>query len=221
MAKWLKAETADFQSMVSKKFRTTPIQSTIKHIKGLPQSAILYKCAASAYWQFRVFLERKQRKRSTKQAAFDKAEREAKLIYADMLASINSGETKAEPTTHKTLEHVAKSLWAKNETRIKNGELHKDKVSKDKYVFERHIKPFFARYDVKNIDADVLEQFKSHLADRDLSAATQLSYIQLVMSLLTQAQIKRLITHLPPKPRVRVDGGVRGHFEAGLFNALY
>src|ERR1700677_3667544 len=174
VAKKLKAETADFQSMVSVKFRTTPIRSTIKRVRGLPQSAILYKCPASAFWQFRVFLERKPRKRSTKQDEFPKAEREAKLIYADRLASINSGETKSEPTTHKTLEHVAKSLWTKNETRIKNGELHKDKVSKDKYVFERHVKPFFARYDAKNIDADVLEQFKSHLADRDLSPATQL-----------------------------------------------
>ena len=156
-----------------------------------------------------MFLERKPRKRSTKQAEFPKAEREAKLIYADMLASINSGETKAEPTTHKTLEHVAKSLWVKNET------LHKDKVSKDKYVFGKHVKPFFARYDVKNIDADVLEQFKSHLADRDLSPATQLSYIQLVMSLLTQAHAKRYISHVPPKPKVRVDDEARGSLTCG------
>jgi hypothetical protein len=61
VAKKLKTKTADFQSMVSVKFRTTPIRSTIKRVRGLPQSAILYKCPASAYWQFRVFLERKPR----------------------------------------------------------------------------------------------------------------------------------------------------------------
>jgi len=114
MAKRIKPETANHQSMVSEKFRTTPIRSTIKRIKGLPKSAILYKCAASAYWQFRVFLEGKPRKRSTKQEEFAKAEREAKLIYADMLASVNSDERRVEPTTLKTLQHVAKSLWAKN-----------------------------------------------------------------------------------------------------------
>ena len=220
MAKRLKAETADFQSMVSKKFRTTPIRSTIKQIKGLPQSAILYKCAASVFWQFRVFLEGKPRKRSTKQAEFTKAEREAKLIYADMLASVNSDETKVEPTTLKTLQQVAKSLWTKNETRIKNGELHKDKVSKDKYVFEKHIKPFFGQYDIKKIDADLLEQFKTYLADQELSVGSQLSYINVVMALLKEAQIKRLITHLPPKPRVRVDDGVRGYFDDKEFGEL-
>ncbi|MBW8618118.1 MAG: phage integrase SAM-like domain-containing protein [Hyphomicrobiales bacterium] len=213
MPKRIKPEDADFQRMVSKKFRTTPIKSTIKHITGLPKSAILYKCEASSFWQFRVHLEGKPRKRSTKEEEIGKAEREAKKIYADMLKQISSGEISVQPTTRNTLQQVAKSLWAKNQTRIKNDELHGEKVAKDTYVFERHIKPFFARYDIKDIDLDLLEQFKSHLADQGLSAATQISYINIVMALLKEAQIKRLISHLPPKPRVRTDDGVRGYFD--------
>jgi hypothetical protein len=220
MAKRSKPIIGDGESMVSAKFRTTPIKSTMKKIRGLPNSAILYKCAASSYWQFRVFLEGKPRKRSTKEEAFDKAERQAKLIYADMLASVNASETKAEPTSRKTLQMVANSLWAKNETRIKNGELHKDKVSKDRYVFEKHIKPFFGGHDIKKIDADLLEQFKGYLADQDLSVGSQLSYINVVMALLKEAQVKRLITHLPPKPRIRVDDGVRGYFDDREFHSL-
>jgi integrase len=220
MAKRSKPIIGNGESMVSEKFRTTPIKSTMKKIKGLPNSAILYKCAASSYWQFRVFLEGKPRKRSTKEEQFDKAERQAKLIYAEMLASVNASETKAEPTSRKTLQMVANSLWAKNETRIKNGELHKDKVSKDRYVFEKHIKPFFGGHDIKKIDVDLLEQFKGYLADQDLSVGSQLSYINVVMALLKEAQVKRLITHLPPKPRIRVDDGVRGYFDDEEFSKL-
>jgi integrase len=220
MAKRSKPIIGDGESMVSEKFRTTPIKSTMKKIRGLPNSAILYKCAASSYWQFRVFLEGKPRKRSTKEEQFDKAERQAKLIYADLLASVNASETKAEPTSRKTLQMVANSLWAKNETRIKNGELHKDKVSKDRYVFEKHIKPFFGGHDIKKIDADLLEQFKGYLADQDLSVGSQLSYINVVMALLKEAQVKRLITHLPPKPRIRIDDGVRGYFDDEEFAKL-
>jgi hypothetical protein len=209
---------------VSANFRTTPIKSTIKKIRGLPNSAILYKCAASSYWQFRVFLEGKPRKRSTKEGQFDKAERQAKLIYADMLASVNASETKAEPISRKTLQMVANSLWAKNETCIKNGELHKDKVSKDRYVFEKHIKPFFGGYDINKIDADLLEQFKGYLADQELSVGSQLSYINVVIALLKEAQIKRLITRMPPKPRTKLaderagePGTVRGRLlELGI-----
>ena len=213
MPKRIKPQDADHERMVSAKFRTTPIKSTIKHITGLPRSAILYKCAASTFWQFRVHLEGKPRKRSTKQEEIAKAEHEAKKIYAEMLAQVTSGEITVQPTTRNSLQHLAKSLWAKNETRIKNKELNEDKVTKDTYVFERHIKPFFARYDIKDIDLDLLERFKSKLANDGLSAATQLSYINIVMALLREAQIKRLITHLPPKPRVRIDDGVRGFFD--------
>lgn len=220
MAKRSKPIIGDGESMVSEKFRTTPIKSTMKKIKGLPNSAILYKCAASSYWQFRVFLEGKPRKRSTKEEEFDKAERQAKLIYADMLSSVNASETKAEPTSRKTLQMVANSLWAKNETKIKNGELNKDKVSKDRYVFERHIKPFFGNHDIKKIDLDLLEQFKGSLSEQDLAASTQLSYINVVMALLKEAQAKRLITHLPPKPRIRIDDGVRGYFDDEEFTKL-
>jgi len=212
MAKQSEAVLADGERVISDKSRANPIPASIKKIKGLHHSAILYKCEASSFWQFRVYLEGKLRKRSTQEIEFDQAQRKAKLIFAELVNSINSGETKAEPTSKKSLDMVAKSLWAKNETRIKNEELNKHKVKNDKYVYEKHIKPFFARYDIKDIDADLLEQFKGYLAGKDLSATSQLSYIQVVMSLLAEAQKKRLIAHLPPKPRVRTNHGVRGYF---------
>jgi hypothetical protein len=133
---------------------------------------------------------------------------------------VNSGETKSQASSRKTLQTVAKSLWVKNETRVKNKELHKDKVEKDKYVFERHIWPFFKDMDVKRIDGETLEEFKTYLAKKDLRPATQLSYIQLAMSLLNQALLKRFIAHVPPKPRVRVDDEARGYFNEADFAAL-
>jgi len=211
---------SDAIPVVSDKFRTTPIKSTITRVTGLPKSAILYKCRASTYWQFRVFLEGKQRKRSTKEEELAKATRQAKLIYSEMLNTVHSGETKAQPTSRKTLQMVAKSLWTKNETRVRNKELHKDKVEKDKYVFERHIMPFFKDIDVKRIDGETLEEFKTYLAKKDLSPSTQLSYIQLVMALLNQALLKRYITHVPPKPRVRVDDEARGYFDNAAYHKL-
>ena len=47
-------DAVDGAESVGAKFRTTPITSTIQQVKQLPQSAILYKCLASSYWQFRV-----------------------------------------------------------------------------------------------------------------------------------------------------------------------
>ena len=101
------------------KFRTTPITSTITQVKQLPQSAIIYKCAASSYWQFRVFLEGAQRKRSTKKTDIVEAQREAKLIYAEMLQSIHgSDKGKRNLSSASTLQVVATSLWNKQDAMI-------------------------------------------------------------------------------------------------------
>lgn len=115
MPKRSKAQKADFMPVASEKFRTTPIKSTITRISGLPKSAILYKCEASSFRQFRVFMEGKQRKRSTKEEELAKATKQAKLIYSEMLNAVHSGETKSEPTSRKTLRTVD----ARNSTFLK------------------------------------------------------------------------------------------------------
>ena len=102
MPKRPKAAKADFMPVETKKFRTTPVKSTITHVPGLPRSAIVYKCEASAFWQFRVFMEGQQRKRSTKEEELAKATKAAKLIYADMLNAVNSGENISHPSSQKT-----------------------------------------------------------------------------------------------------------------------
>ena len=104
MGKQTKPATMDHETVITDKFRTTPIAATISKITGLPVSAIVYRCAASSYWQFRVFLEGKPRKRSTKQVELLKAKDAAKVIYAEMLLSVHAGETKAKPSSAKSLE---------------------------------------------------------------------------------------------------------------------
>lgn len=54
MAKRSEAVLADGERVISDKSRANPIPETIKKIKGLHHSAILYKCEASSFWQFRV-----------------------------------------------------------------------------------------------------------------------------------------------------------------------
>ena len=73
------ATTAD-NAMVhatSAKYRTTPIKDTITQVKQLPKPTNLYQSAASKYWQFRVYLNGAQRKRSTQKTNLAEAQREA------------------------------------------------------------------------------------------------------------------------------------------------
>ena len=204
------------------RFRTVPIKETITQIRQLPKSAILYKCAASRFWQFRVFLEGAQRKRSTQTEDIEEANRKAKLIYAEMLQSVHGSEHgKRKLTTRNALDVVAKSLFAKQEVMIKQGELNKNKNKIEGYVFERHIKPYFYNKDIKKINADALEHFKMHLVEQGLSKSTQKVYFNLMSKLLKEAVKKDYITHIPIFPRVRLEDEPRGYFDSGEYTRLW
>lgn len=73
MAKGASAAADTASAGLGDKFRTTPITATITRVKSLPKSAIICQCAASQFWQFRVFLEGKQHKRTTEQTDKDAA----------------------------------------------------------------------------------------------------------------------------------------------------
>ena len=201
---------------------TNPIKDTIHTVKSLHKSAIVYKCKASQFWHFRVYLEGAQRKRSTKTTELDKAKRQAKVIFAEMLMNINAGdgETRKLSST-KTLDMVAKSLYQKQEALIGQGELEKNKNKKERYVYEKHIRPYFAKFELKKINADALENFKIHLAKQGLAQSTQKGYLDLVGKLLKEAVKKEYISHVPIMPSVKTHDDPRGYFTSGEYSKLW
>ena len=222
MAKGAEEAQSAAETEGAAKFRTTPIADTITHVKQLPKSAILYKCAASSYWQFRVFFDGAQRKRSTKTADLAEAQRQAKLIYADMLQSMHgSDKGKLKLSSKRTLAAVAASLWEKQEAMIAQGELNKQKNKNERYVFEKHIRPFFKDTELKEINADTLERFKLHLSKHKLAKSTQKGYFVLLAKLLNEAVKKQYIHTAPLLPRVRMDDEARGYFTPGEYTKLW
>lgn len=205
-----------------KKTRTVPIKETITQVRQLPKSAIIYKCAATRFWQFRVFLEGAQRKVSTRTEDIEEALRKARLIYADMLNNIHGDEEgKRKISSKRTLEVVAKSLFAKQEVMIKQGELNKDKNKIERYVFNKHIKTYFANKELRSIKSDELEHFKMYLVEQNLSKSTQKVYFNLMSKLLKEAVKKEYINHVPIIPRVRLEDEPRGYFDSGEYTKLW
>ena len=201
---------------------TNPIKDTIHHVKQLHKSAIIYQCLASKYWHFRVFLEGSQRKRSTKVTEIEQAKRQAKVIFAEMLLTINAGEgDKRKLSSTKTLEVVAKTLYEKQAIKIGQGELEKNKNKKERWVFQKHIRPFFANIELKKINADVLENFKLHLAQKNLAISTQKSYLEYVGKLLKEAVKKEYIQYVPIMPSVKTHDDPRGYFNPNEYTKLW
>ena len=204
------------------RFRTTPIPNTMRQITGLPKSARLYMCAASQYWQFRVHLQGRYLKRSTEETDEKKAKRKAAIIYAAMLQNIHEDDAGTRRvSTRDTLQICANSLFEKQRLLIANGELSKNKVKTETYVFNSHIKPFFSRYKLKDIDADALEAFKMHLMQKGLARATQKNYVDIVSKILQEAVKKHYINSVPPMPRIRQDDAPRGYFNTDEYRTLW
>ena len=211
-----------YKPTASGKFRTTPLTETMKHVPQLPQSAIIYKCEASKYWQFRVYLEGSQRKRSTQTEDQREALRKSKLIYAGMLQNIHDNPRKQrELSSRSTLQVVANALWAKQELMVQQGERNPQKNRNDKYVFERHIKPFFKDYDIKRINHHALELFKQAIAAKNLAPATQKSYLDLVIKLLRQAENMDYISGVPNPPKIKQADNARGYFTPNEYTRLW
>jgi hypothetical protein len=59
---------------------------------------------------------------------------------------------------------------------IEQGELEKNKNKKERYVYEKHIRPYFANIELKKINSDVLENFKIHLAQLGLAQSTRIIF---------------------------------------------
>jgi hypothetical protein len=204
------------------KFRTTPIRNTITKVKQLPKSAIVYQCAASKYWQFRVYLEGAQRKRSTQKTVLADALKAAKLIYADMLHSVHGSEQgKRRLSGKRSIDEVADSLWTKQAVMIEQGELNPLKNKNDQYAFERHIKPFFKNIPLSDINADTLEDFKMHLAKQKLAKSSQKVYFTVLSKILKQAAKKQFIHSVPLMPTVRMDDEPRGYFDPNEYTKLW
>lgn len=203
------------------KFRTTPIAATITHVKSLPKSAIIYQCEASQYWQFRVFMDGKQRKRTTKEADKTKALQAARLIFGQMLQNANEGPHTTQPSSRHSLQTVATALFAEQERRVRRGELHVMKNKNNRYCWDKHIRPFFREMDVKNINTAALEAFRDHLADLGLKPATQMHYLHFVMLLLKEAYKRGFIHTIPIKPKLRVVDEARGYFTSTEYTRLW
>ena len=70
--------------------RSVPIPRTITRIPGYPSKLVVFRIAASSYWQVRCWVEGKTRKRSTKTTVLATAMAAARGYYEEWLVEAAS-----------------------------------------------------------------------------------------------------------------------------------
>jgi hypothetical protein len=87
--------------------RTVPIPSSITPVPGYPRKLVVYKIAASKYWQVRCWVAGRTHRRSTQTQSLRMAQTFARQFYEQLLAQSYTAQIKTSANTA-TVEHTPK-----------------------------------------------------------------------------------------------------------------
>jgi hypothetical protein len=194
--------------------RTLPIAETITRIEGYPQKLIIFRTAASRFWQVRYYEDGKVIRRTTKTTNKATAMQRAKEFFADFVAHRGMSSnlrTRFETVAFKQLEY--------QQVKLLRGELTQITQENDQNRLRRDILPFFRNFDISEVDFNVIDSYLTHLTvqvGRGRTGTLSNSSIQLHLThigkILRFAHRQGLIEKLPALPTVKRQDRSRDYF---------
>ena len=213
--------------------RTVPIGETMHPVPGYPAKLVVFKMAASRFWQMRCWMNGRSHRRSTRTESLRLALHAARLFYDELIRQRSAGSSLQQPLlpgvpTLETLtpskaepprgaaggpvlgglaEQMMRNEWAR--TRRRELSVGTWQVMRNR--LDAQILPRWAQTPVSAIDHEDLLEFTQQLSER-FSTTTVSQYLVLVRKVLVYAQARGLIDKLPVFPRVKVHSTPRGAF---------
>lgn len=215
--------------------RSVPIPSTMTRIPGYPSKLVVYRIAASSYWQVRCWVEGRTRKRSTKTAVLATAMAAARghyeqwlveaastrLIHAAVLRQRQTGESQAglealadvETKTRSVPRFgtVATQMLANESARVRRGEWSR---GSQQVLINRLNKLVLPRWEsslCSAINYQAPQAFVNDLS-AEHSTTTINQYLVVIRKVLKQALAMGLIDVLPAFPHLRGNAQSRGAY---------
>ncbi len=183
------------------KHRSVPIKETMSEVIGFPKKLVIFKIAASPFWQCRYFTQNRILKRSTKTDNKNEAIKFAKKFYEDILLR----ERNLLPlVSNPTFEKCAYALLEEQEQLIKRGERNELLNKHDKQKLQKDILPFFRSFDIKNVTYKNLNDFVATLSARNLRPSSIKNHLNLIHKIFMYALRENLIDKVPPAPKIKM-----------------
>ena len=198
--------------------RTVPIPSSITAVPNYPNKLVIYKIAASRYWQVRCWHAGRTHKCSTKTCNLVLAQRFARWFYEDLLVK-HSQYASLQGTTgndsnmpaQMTFGAVAAQVYANEQARVERGEYGAGSLRMFRNRLDAHILPAFGTKLIGELTYQKLLAFAQTLSAK-FSTTTVSHYLVIVRKVLTHAQRTGLIEHVPDVPKIKVRSTSRGAF---------
>jgi hypothetical protein len=202
--------------------RTVPIPSTITPVPGYPQKLVIYKIAASKFWQVRCWIAGKTHRSSTRTQSQRVAQSYARTYYEQRLALSASFQALAPNARQDavcvpavkpqhTFAALAAQMTANEQARVDRGEFALGSLKVLRNRLDAHIVPRWGKQSPDAIDHAALLSFTQYLS-KCFSSTTVSQYLIIVRKVLTLAVAVGTLDKLPEFPKIRVQTTPRGAF---------
>lgn len=204
-----------------KRERTVPIPNTIRNVSGYPNKLVVFKIAASKYWQVRCFVAGRTHRRTTKTTSLKQAQRFARWFYEHLLLQqhvliqqthVHAANQHAAMTTLQlNFGAVAAQVYANEQARVERGELGTASLRMFRNRLDAHVLPRFGQLAATDVGYTQLVQFVQYLS-KNMSTTSVSNYLMTVRKVLQQAIRVGVLDVLPEFPKVKIKIASRGAF---------
>lgn len=205
-----------------KRERTVPIPNTITAVAGYPNKLVVFKIAASKFWQVRCFVAGRTHRRTTKTTSLMQAQRFARWFYENLLvqqhvhiehASTGRADTQqlAQAPALLNFGALAAQVYANEQARVERGELGVGSLRMFRNRLDAHVLPRFGQLAAAQVDCTQLLTFSQFLS-KNMSTTSVSNYLMTIRKVLQQAVRVGLLDALPEFPKVKVKVASRGAF---------
>lgn len=204
--------------------RTVPIPETLTPVPGYPQKLVVFKMAASRFWQVRCWVSGRSRRRSTQTESLRLALNFARQFYEQLLAEQHvqhlaqqaelpglPAPTLPQAPSSPHFGELAAEVMRHEQARATRGEFSLGSWQVMRNRMDAHILPRWADTPVHEIGHLALLDFTQFLSLR-FSTTTVSQYLVAVRKVLQFAVATGVLDKLPEFPKIKIHTTPRGAF---------
>jgi len=208
--------------------RTVPIPQTITPVPGYPSKLVVFKMAASKYWQARCWIQGTTYKKSTKSTSLRVAQSFARRFYEQLLAQshglagssvvlndtssiVQQRDDRDKPKPQHTFAALAAQMFAAEEARVERGEFTRGSLMVLRNRLDSHLIPRWGNLPITEIGYKQMIDFVDFMSS-SMGSTTISQYVVAMRKVFHYAVRSGVLEKLPEFPKVKIKTASRGAF---------
>jgi hypothetical protein len=183
----------------------------------MPSALKIYRIDASPYWQVRLFVEGRLKRKSTRCTDRREAIAFAKQFYDSIRIAQRLDVNVHQDTFHACAKHLIARQTAMIARAERDGRINQE----DEKKLNKDILPFFATKGVASITAADIQDYVDQLSSsRHLSPSTLSKHVVVIRKVLNEARRRGLISSMPLFPTISRKDNPRSYFDDAEYRKL-